>query len=197
MFDSKNRETTSDLTLEFEDPTKLKDGKYYSKARGKYLLKLHDLRVLGNVESSVPFEITTGDDKEAVKRIDAVCLNEAVTSSEKWFNKELSYEAIDSMLKRSIHIDDNHQCTFNPETFKNGDNVRVNVHESRNKKISASELNTGDNVSIVVQVYGIMFFKKSFSVHWKIHQIKVNRKKQKILLEEYQFQDDSSDEELS
>ena len=55
MFDSKHSDGA--LTLEFEDPTKLKDGKYYSKASNKYLVRLHSLQVLGAIGANVPLEI--------------------------------------------------------------------------------------------------------------------------------------------
>ena len=182
--------------ISFGTPQAMTDGKMFSKAETRLIIRLELLKTLGEIKNDVTFEVPSSK-TQFLNIVDDKTIQQAVSNSKEWFNKDLSKEAIESMFKKTIQVDDKHRLTFTPSTFKQGDSVKLNVFKNKNEKMNIEDVSCNTTVSVLVQLWGITFSKKSFSPMWKIHQMKVNLPKKNVLVKDYAFDDDSSDEDLS
>ena len=187
----------SSCSIGFSKPQQQSDGKYMSKPVEQIVLRLDGLKTLGKIDSNLPMEVTDSRVKDLLQSVDMKCVESAVESSTDWFDKELSQEAVENMFVKSLVIDDEQRTTFPPETFRGSSGVKINVYTNKNTKLDYDKLNEDVNVAVLVELYGIVFCKKSFRIKWKLHQVKVIREIPKVLIDAYGFDDISDDEELS
>lgn len=158
--------------MEFGDPVKLTDGRYFVKITtggSPVHVSLKDTIIFDpNSAEDVSLKISESD-TETISQWDAKCVESAVENSTKWFHKEISADVINSYFQSSL---DTQVLDVLPSINSKG-KVNTAYFDSAKNQIQKIEDNT--NASVLLQLDGLWFLRKTFGPVWRLVQVKVKK----------------------
>jgi len=162
--------------MEFAEPKKLQDGRYFVKATGVNKFQLNNC----NAPAGFQTYILTKDSVEKVKNLETMILQAALENSKSWFGQEVPEKkiekAFDSPLDGNI---------LEVPLYKLRGEVLTKFWSSdRTDKDMDSEW---DKIDIIVEVLGLKIAKKNFEPVMRILQVKDSAPSK---VQEYMFVDD-------
>lgn len=177
-------EYTKELLDMFGEPSLVDDKEYRIYLKQKKNLTLKNVKILnetliGKKECGVSITNTKFDDMED-KMIDAVIVN-----CSSWFPKKNISE--DFIHDKFSNHDKRHNII---PLEKLG---RLSCFNQKKEKIDVEHIDTGNNVDIVLEIYGLTFGKKEWKIIYKISQIR--QIVEEVKKEDYLFDDEESEDD--
>lgn len=180
--------------MKFSKPVKLSDGRYFSKIttdedQPSYLQ-------LNNVTLVTPF--SEGDSvvaklpEDAINKltsIDDMIVEKAIENSTDWFGKMLTEKSLRTTFVSSFR-DDTMDVTKNTRKGQ----MEVKCYTSSKEELDPNELDVDTVCSVILQMCGIWFMKKSYGISWRLLQVKTKRAPRKVT-PQYMFEDEEEEEE--
>ncbi len=158
--------------MEFTSPVKLPDGRYYVKVANDTGARILERNVkLGEIQEDM---VLTLSDVSQITSFDEKIINHAVENSSQWFQREITQEVIKGYYQSAL--DDNIlQCI--PNVSPKG---KISVALFSDAKEALTKVEAGTVCTVLLQLDGIWFLKKSFGPVWKLIQVRVKRQAQPI-----------------
>ena len=107
----------------------------------------------------------TGEDVNKLCDLEQQVLTDIKADPEKWFNRKVRDKTIESSFTKSVSNDGQFQLIKSPG---------LRVFDKNTKDIFEGEMNGEMLCDILVQLQGITFFKRSFQLVLKLHQVQVS-----------------------
>ena len=126
--------------------------------------------------------------KKFMNDIDQCCIKYTYDNSKTWFKKDIPHDALINMYE---NIDtDNNLIRIDFSYIK--DKLQCNIYNSDRESIDISNINSGDNIILLLYFKGLKIFSSNFHLDFHINQIKLNNNEYQIL-KEYSIIDDNED----
>ena len=158
--------------MEFGEPVKLSDGRYFvgiNSKNGPVYVSLKNVVVFDpDSKEDISLKLDQGD-VNTIGTWDEKCIENAVENSEKWFRKEISEDVIRSYFQSSL---DSGVLDVVPLTNTKG-KVTTAYFDAAKNQIQKIEENT--NATVLLQLDGLWFLRKTFGPVWKLAQVKVRK----------------------
>jgi hypothetical protein len=170
--------------MEFTDPVKLTDGRYFIKLGGKTVFQLNKCHISGGGFASKPltFELSK-EAHEKLKKVENIFVKEGITSSQKWFGQVIPDNKIEKAFRSVV---DGTTAEIPLYTVK-GDTMTTFWALDKSSKTIDSEWST---IDILVEAVGIRIAKKNFEPIFRIVQVKESSKPKNA---EYLFEESDDD----
>jgi hypothetical protein len=178
--------------IEFGEPKKGKDGKYFIQTTidsQDILFQLKKLKCKSTVGSTFDAEVTQESNVELLREAEDQMLALAKDNKDKWFpDQEITDDYLDNAFMSFIKpIKKTRNVNFRMRTSS-----RLAVYNVAKEEVDADDVEEGKEVSCITQLSGIWFTKSRFGVVWKVFQIKMNPEKKP---KEMCLFDDADDDE--
>lgn len=178
--------------IEFGEPKKGKDGKYFIQTQMNeedILFQLKKLKCKSGVGSTFDAEVTQEANIDLLREAEDQMLALAKDNKEKWFpDQEITDDYLDNAFMSFIKpIKKSSNVNFRMRTSS-----RLAVYNVAKEEVDAEDVEEGKVVSCITQLCGIWFTKTRFGVVWKVFQIKLNPEKKP---KEMCLFDDADDDE--
>lgn len=168
--------------MEFAEPQKLPDGRYFVRASGSTRIQLNKCKVEGDFKSY----ILTPDSIEHVKNVDSIIIQAAIENTESWFGQVVQEKKIEKAYTSCLSGD-----SLDVGLYVSKGNVVTSFWDSEKKpKDKNSEWS---NVDIIVEIIGVKIAKKNFEPIFRVMQVKESSK---LKNQEYMFDDEDDISEL-
>lgn len=169
----------------FETPVKLSDGRYFVKITGetpndRIFVQLNKCTMVGPGCYNIPVDLAEYDQKILAK---------AAESSEAWFGKPITLEALTKMYENSVTSD-----VFEASLMKIKGKCVTLVFNEHKEAVGVDDLKTGCRCNLIVELSGIWFLKKNFGPIWRVAQARILSSEKKSPVDSYMFNDDTQDE---
>jgi hypothetical protein len=165
--------------MEYGKPQKLQDGRYFLKISGARH-QVNGLVLQGQIAGrSVNFKT----DSKLFSDIDEQIINQAKTSKQEWFGKELSDDWIQSAYQESVT-----DGVLDAALAVQRGEVVCQAYDVQKNQVVLQDIAEGATCDAVLELSGLCFLKKSFSPVWRVLQLRVRGAKPKT--PEYLFSDD-------
>lgn len=178
--------------IEFSEPKKGKDGKYFistSLEENEILFQLKKLNCKSEITSSFDVQVTDSSNVDLLREAEDQMLALAKDNKDTWFPEQgITDDYLDNAFMSFIKpIKKSQDVNFRMRTSS-----RLSVYNAIKEEVDFDEIQEGKSVSCIVQLSGIWFTKSRFGVVWKVFQIKMDkeRKPKEVCLFE-----DADDEE--
>jgi len=181
--------------MEYSQPVKIPDGRYYIKVTkgGERVfyqlnkLKLMDESLLAtkNLTFALP-EMAC----DILSAVEDELMSQAIASKMDWFGKDIANETISKAYQSALE-----GATFQaPLATVNGQNVAL-AYDSRKEAVQLDQIQKDAVIDVLVELSGLWFLKKSFGPIFRIAQIRVPNQApaRKTFPTQYLF-DDAQDE---
>ncbi len=160
------------MDITFGEPVKLPDGRYFvgaSTGNGPVYVSLKNVIVFDpNSPEDISLKLSDGD-VQTVTDWDSKCIENAVDNSTKWFHKEISEEVIKSYFQSSL---DSGVLDVLPCVNAKG-KVTTAYFDAAKNQIQKIDDNT--SASVLLQLDGLWFLRKTFGPVWRLVQVKVRK----------------------
>ena len=169
--------------MEFAKPQKLPDGRYFLKIKNP-VIQLNNVKYQEN-SLDVPESYTSKFDA-----FDEQILTEAKKSKVEWFGRELSDETIQGAYQTSLT-----DGALGVSLAKIKGDIIVKAFGSQKEEIPLSNVASGSQCDVLVEIAGLWFLKKSFGPVWRVLQVRVrNQVPPSARSTQYMFEDEVEDE---
>lgn len=158
--------------MEFGEPVKLSDGRYFVKAStgGSPVYVSLKNTVIFDPNSTEEISLKISDqDVDTVGQWDQKCIDNAFENSVKWFHKEISSDVIRSYFQSSL---DGQVLDVMPSVNAKG-KVNTAYFDPAKNQIQSIDENT--NASVLLQLDGLWFLRKTFGPLWRLVQVRVKK----------------------
>ena len=166
--------------MSYTVPEMVQDGRYIVKCTAPKLVTLYNV-VVTKDNDYYSLKIPTHD--TTLNTFDESLIDDAVTQSKEWFQKEMSREIISNYFQPSV--DDG---ILQAEELKNARGRSQVVFFGSTKEIT--DFVPGSTYNVLLQLEGLWFLKRSFGPIWKIVQA---RAKKEVQPAECLIRDEDSD----
>ena len=140
----------------YSSPEKLQDGRYFVKVDPAYYVQLQSVTI-GELNQS---DTIVHGDMTKIAQVDQKLIDDAVENSKEWFSKEISRDTIAKYYQTSIE-----DCTVQVIAPKP-------VFFATNKEITKTPPAPGAICTVMLQLEGLWFLKRSFGPVWKLVQVR-------------------------
>jgi hypothetical protein len=165
--------------MEFADPQKLSDGRYFVKATGSTRIQLNRCSVQDDFKSYV----LTSDGVSHIKNVESIIVQAAIENTESWFGQVVQEKKIEKAFSSSLSGD-----SFEVNLYVSRGNILTTFWDADKKpKDKDSEWS---NVDIIVEILGVKIAKKNFEPIFRVLQVKESSKPKN---QEYMFDDEDDD----
>lgn len=181
--------------MEYSQPVKIPDGRYYikvTKGGERVFYQLNKLKLMDESLTSTK-NLTFALPEMACDILSAVedeLMSQAIASKMEWFGKDIANETISKAYQSALE-----GATFQaPLATVNGQNVVV-AYDSRKEAVQLDQVQKDAVIDVLVELSGLWFLKKSFGPIFRIAQIRVPNQApaRKTFPTQYLF-DDAQDE---
>jgi len=181
--------------MEYSQPVKIPDGRYYikvTKGGERVFYQLNKLKLMDESLTSTK-NLTFALPEMACDILSAVedeLMSQAIASKLDWFGKDIANETISKAYQSALE-----GATFQaPLATVNGQNVVV-AYDSRKEAVQLDQVQKDAVIDVLVELSGLWFLKKSFGPIFRIAQIRVPNQApaRKTFPTQYLF-DDAQDE---
>lgn len=173
--------------MEFGDPKKLPDGRYFLKIGGA-THQLNGLILQGTLATkSVNFGVS---DSDLFTKIDDEIVEKAKQSSVAWFSKELSAETITNAYQESVT-----DSVLGASLASVKGEIVTTAFDSQKNPVELSAVADGSKCDVILELAGLWFLKKSFGPVWRVLQVRVRGAARPAPPKEYMFSDEPEDED--
>ena len=171
--------------MKYSTLKKTDDGSFYSAIRSD-----DDKPVLVRVDNVMMTEDTdddswftySGDEPSLLTTTETIIVEDVRADPEKWFGKKVSEKTITSSFCPAV--DETGQF----QTTKSG---CFKIWNKDTKEVWETPLTSEDDCDVLVQIQGILFFKRNFQLVLKLHQVQCSPKTEvchdKWVIDEYGF----------
>lgn len=142
----------------YSAPEKLQDGRYFVKVQEPYYVQLPSV-TLGEIGQ----EVLVHGDMSKVVQVDEKLISDAVENSTSWFSKAIARDVIQNYYQSAVE-DSSLQVTAPKPVFF-----------GVNKEVTKTPPAAGSLCSVLLQLDGIWFLKRSFGPVWKLVQVRERR----------------------
>lgn len=168
--------------MEYTNPVKLPDGRYYVKVSNDTGARILERNVrVGEVQDDM---VLTLNDTTQVQAFDEKLIGDAVENSSQWFQREISKDVIRGYYQSALD-DSVLQCI--PNVTPKG---KFAVSYFSESKETLEKVEPGTMCTVLLQLDGLWFLKKSFGPVWKLLQVRVKRQAPPV---QCLIEDDDSD----
>ena len=158
--------------MEYTSPVKLPDGRYYVKVANDTGARILERNVkLGEIQEDMTLELS---DLTQMTAFDEKIINDAVEHSAQWFQREISRDVIKGYYQSALD-DAVLQCI--PNVTPKG---KIAVAFFSDAKEVLTKVDAGTVCTVLLQLDGLWFLKKSFGPVWKLVQVRVKRQAQPV-----------------
>lgn len=166
---------------------------------GGYIVKVDGndqyVRVDDAVVDLTTETISVSGEVESITQIDTLIKEAAKSHKKEWFGREVADSTLDKQYQPSIDGDG----AITAHLAKSKGNVVTKFFFGRGSnrseiKFSDIEEQTIDNCSVILQVVGVWFLRKTYQPVYRIVQVKSTPPKRKVLPQDCMFSDESDDE---
>ena len=181
--------------MEYSQPVKIPDGRYYikvTKGGERVFYQLNKLKLMDESLTSTK-NLTFALPEMACDILSAVedeLMSQAIASKMDWFGKDIANETISKAYQSALE-----GATFQaPLATVNGQNVAL-AYDSRKEAVQLDQIQKDAVIDVLVELSGLWFLKKSFGPIFRIAQIRVPNQApaRKTFPTQYLF-DDAQDE---
>lgn len=146
--------------MEFDAPVRLADGRYFARLKGQAeYVSIQNVR-FGERISETEIELTNAD---KILAYDTKCVSAAVDNSKTWFNKVIASEVLASY----------YQSGYDAETKKLEVEGADKVVCFSAAKDVIENIDQGTVCTVLLQLEGLWFLRKTFGPVWKLVQARV------------------------
>ena len=117
--------------------------------------------------------------KKFIEDIDNYCIKQTFDNSEKWFKREIPYDALTNMYE-DVDTDDS---TLRIDFPFIKDKLQCKIYNSDRESIELNTLKEGNSIIILLFFKGLKIFSSNFHLDFHINQIKLIENEYKILKE--------------
>ena len=117
--------------------------------------------------------------KKFIEDIDNYCIKQTFDNSEKWFKREIPYDALTNMYE-DVDTDDS---TLRIDFPFIKDNLQCKIYNSDRESIELNTLKEGNSIIILLFFKGLKIYSSNFHLDFHINQIKLIDNEYKILKE--------------
>jgi len=181
--------------MEYSQPVKIPDGRYYIKVTKGGERVFYQLNKLKLVDDSLlaTKNLTFTLPENACDILSAVeheLLSQAVASKLEWFGKEIADETITKAYQSAVEGN-----TFQAPLATVNGQVVVAAYDSKKEAVQLDQIQKDAVVDVLVELSGLWFLKKSFGPIFRLAQIRVPNQSapRKTFPTQYLF-DDAQDE---
>lgn len=168
--------------MEYTSPVKLPDGRYYVKVANDTGARILERNVkIGPIQDDMTLELS---DLSQMNIFDEKIINDAVEHSAQWFQREISRDVIKGYYQSALD-DAFLQCI--PNSTPKG---KIAVAFFSDTKETLTTVEPGTMCTVLLQLDGLWFLKKSFGPVWKLLQVRIKRQAQPV---QCLIEDDDSD----
>jgi len=140
----------------YSAPEKLPDGRYYVKVTEPFYVQLPSVTV-GEFGGS---DMLIHGDMGKVAQVDQKIIDDAVENSTTWFSKQIVRETLQNYYQSAIEDSSVQVAASKPVFF------------SPAKEVTKTPPAPGSVCSVLLQLDGIWFLKRSFGPVWKVVQVR-------------------------
>ena len=182
--------------MEYSQPIKIPDGRYYlkvTKGGERVFYQLNKVKLTDDTlfaAKNLSFDLNEMN-QSIVAAVEQELVQQAVMSKMEWFGKEISDETISKAYQSALE-----SSIFQaPLATVNGKVVTV-AYDSQKTSVDMATLQKDAVLDILVELSGLWFLKKSFGPIFRIAQIRVAAPpvQKKTFPTEYLFDDAPQDE---
>jgi len=137
-------------------PEKLADGRYFVKVDPAFYLQMPSVTV-GEIQ---PGEVLIHGNMIKMADVDAQLISDAVDNSVTWFSKQISKDVIQNYYQSAIEDSTAQVSCHKPVFF------------GVNKEVTKVPPTAGSVCSVLLQLEGLWFLKRSFGPVWKLVQVR-------------------------
>jgi len=158
------------------------------------ILKINNI-VLSDDENYLDINTNNKHFIDFLLEMDENCIKSTFNNSERWFKKEIPYEAIENMYsEKDIYESDNiYNIKLNLPVINN--KVQCNIFNENKEQININELND-KNIIMIMHFKGLRILKESFYLDFYINQIKIVNIDKYNILENYSIIEEDYCEKL-
>jgi hypothetical protein len=154
--------------MDFSQPKKTPDGRYYVKVASEVFLQIDNVTLLS------PFaegdSVTLGLNEKALEQLrdnDAIVLQAAKENSTLWFQREVQEKTLDTAYTRSFK-----DTTMNVTKILKSGKLLTSAYDHKHEKIDPNSLTENTQCDVILEFSGVWFAKKTFGSTWRIVQIR-------------------------
>lgn len=182
--------------MEYSQPIKIPDGRYYLKvAKGgeRVFYQLNKVKLSDDTlfsAKNLSFELNEMN-QSIISAVEQELVQQAITSKMEWFGKEISDETISKAYQSALE-----GAVFQaPLATVNGKVVTV-AYDAQKVSVDMATIQKDATLDILVELAGLWFLKKSFGPIFRIAQIRAGSPpvQKKSFPTEYLFDDAPQDE---
>jgi len=144
----------------YSAPEKLQDGRFYVRVDPAYYVQLQSVTV-GELSAS---EVLLHGNLSKIAEEDSKIVDAAVENSTAWFSRQFPRETLQNYYQSSIEDSSLQVVSEKPVFF------------APNKEITKEPPASGSICSVLLQLDGIWFLKRSFGPVWKLVQVRERKK---------------------
>lgn len=156
--------------MEFSAPTKLPDGRYYVKVASDVRIVEKNVKI-GEIQDDM---VVTLSDTSQIQSFDEKLVDAAFQNSAQWFQREIVKDVIAGYYQSAL---EDKILQIVPNTTPKG---KVAVGIFSDSKDPLERVDPGTVCTVLLQLDGLWFLKKSFGPVWKLVQVRVKRQAQPI-----------------
>ena len=140
----------------YSAPEKLQDGRYFVRVDPAFYVQLQSVTVgeFGQSDTIVHGDMTK------IAAVDSQLIDDAVEHSKEWFSKEISKDTISKYYQSSIEDSSVQVTAVKPVFF------------APNKEVTKTPPAPGAICTVLLQLEGLWFLKRSFGPVWKLVQVR-------------------------
>jgi hypothetical protein len=156
--------------MEFSAPTKLPDGRYYVKVASDVRIVEKNVKI-GEIQDDM---VVTLSDTSQIQSFDEKLVDAAFQNSAQWFQREIVKDVIAGYYQSAL---EDKILQIVPNTTPKG---KVAVGIFSDAKDPLERVDPGTVCTVLLQLDGLWFLKKSFGPVWKLVQVRVKRQAKPI-----------------
>ena len=156
--------------MEFSAPTKLPDGRYYVKVASDVRIVEKNVKI-GEIQDDM---VVTLSDTSQIQSFDEKLVDAAFQNSAQWFQREIVKDVIAGYYQSAL---EDKILQIVPNTTPKG---KIAVGIFSDAKDPLERVDPGTVCTVLLQLDGLWFLKKSFGPVWKLVQVRVKRQAKPI-----------------
>lgn len=158
------------MYMEFSDITKLPDGRYYVKLSNDVRVIEKNVKI-GEIQDDM---VVTLSDTSQIQAHDQKIIDAAFENSTQWFQREIVKDVISGYYQSAL---EDKILQIVPNTTPKG---KLAVGMFSDAKDPLDRVDPGTVCTVLLQLDGLWFLKKSFGPVWKLMQVRVKRQAKPI-----------------
>ena len=156
------------MELNFNQPKKTPDGRYYVKVSSEVLVQLDSVTLLSPFAEGDSVTLGLNEKSlEELRKYDACVLQAAREKSTLWFQREVQEKTLDTAYTRSFK-----DTTMNASKVLKSGKLMTTAYDHKHEKMDPNSLTENTQCDVILEFSGVWFAKKTFGPSWRVVQVR-------------------------